>query len=381
MNPYAQKSGVINQVSSKHEPPEPCRTLPKPTPIEALALKIKLPWTDKVRRMQPHELTKELFIQLDEYGLTRTEIMNLFHCYQYDFYPLLKKWGIPPATPGGKKKALRSGNFEPMTPSEKPPMDLSRSYHDTAPGKAMAARLANGPDEEIDQAIRTEKELDAELERIEKRLAEMGCKPDENYSENNSPKPAEIIPDPVMSTASTNEHPISTNKQKIDTPVVLPIPAEDEDGLNYQDRHNLGIHAPTAEEIADVFRSEETLPVSSLPTEPIFDFSSWETFDLNKIPIRTRSLIVGAKKLYVGVDVKFIKDWERCCVKVRPDGKQLALERTKSTGYKVGRDHQRPAVTCRHASEKITALIGTGAEFVPIIEQENLLVFEYRGKQ
>ena len=104
------KSGFIdsNKVSSKHEPPEPCRTLPKPTPAEALELKIKLPWEDKVRRMRPADLTKELFIQLDEYGLTRTEIMNLFHCYQYDFDPLLKKWGIPPATPGGKKKALFS---------------------------------------------------------------------------------------------------------------------------------------------------------------------------------------------------------------------------------------------------------------------------------
>ena len=62
--PQAFKSALIdsNKVSSKHEPPEPCRTLPKPTPAEALELKIKLPWEDKVRRMRPADLTKELFL-------------------------------------------------------------------------------------------------------------------------------------------------------------------------------------------------------------------------------------------------------------------------------------------------------------------------------
>ena len=78
--------------------------------------------------------------------------------------------------------------------------------------------------------------------------------------------------------------------------------------------------------------------------------------------------------------MKFIKDWERVCVKVRPDGKQIALEKTVANGYKVGKDHQRPAVTCRAATEMLCKFVGTGAEFLPIIEQESLVVFEHKGK-
>ena len=137
-------------------------------------------------------------------------------------------------------------------------------------------------------------------------------------------------------------------------------------------QENVDIHQPTRQEVETFFGVDDN---------PSIDLSGWETFDLSKIPNRQRSLIAGTKKLYVGVGVKFIKDWERCCVKVRPDGKYLALEKTTGTGYKVGRDHQRPAITCRQATEKLTSIVGAGAEFVPIIEQENLLVFEHKGAE
>lgn len=137
-------------------------------------------------------------------------------------------------------------------------------------------------------------------------------------------------------------------------------------------QESVDIHQPTRQEVETFFGVDDN---------PSIDLSGWETFDLSKIPNRQRSLIAGTKKLYVGVGVKFIKDWERCCVKVRPDGKQLALEKTTGTGYKVGRDHQRPAITCRQATEKLTSIVGAGAEFIPIIEQENLLVFEHKGAE
>ena len=324
------KSGFIdsNKVSSKHEPPEPCRTLPKPTPAEALELKIKLPWEDKVRRMRPADLTKELFVQLDEYGLTRTEIMNLFHCYQYDFYPLLKKWGIPPATPGGKKKALRSGNLEPVAPLEKPPIDLSRSYHDTAPGKARAARLAKGPEEEIDLAIRTEKELDAEMERIDKRLAELGCKPE-----------------PTQAAATD----------------------QDDDGLNYQDRHNLGIHVPTQTELEDVFRPDD---------EGQIDLGGWLEFQggVSRFQSLGNRLSVS-QDFYVGKDVEHIRDWVFCAIMVKPDGRQVALKKTDS-GAMVNKKARCVKITCKAAIERIHALVGGPAQYVVETVRPDLVIFQ-----
>jgi len=338
------KSGFIDpvKVSSKHEPPEPCKTLPKPTPAEALALKIKLPWEDKVQRMRPADLTKELFIQLDEYGLTRTEIMQLFHCYANAFFPQLKKWGLPPATPGGKKKALRSGNFEPVAPPEKPPIDLSRSYHDTAPGKARAARLAEIRSKtdgmNLDQAIRTEKQLDAELDQIDKRLTELGCKTGENYS----PKSTEIIPD-------------------------KPGPGEDEDGLNYQDRHNLGIHAPTNAELEDVFRADDA-PAA-------FDLTGWDEFQggISRFQSLGNRLSVS-KDFYVGKDVDFIRNWGFCAIMVKPDGQQVALRKTDS-GAMVTKKERCVRITCKAAVERIHALVGGPVQYVVETARPDLVIF------
>lgn len=46
-----------------------------------------------------------------------------------------------------------------------------------------------------------------------------------------------------------------------------PITAEDADGLNYQDRHNLGIHAPTDAEKEDLFRPEDDQPIPFVPVD------------------------------------------------------------------------------------------------------------------
>lgn len=137
-------------------------------------------------------------------------------------------------------------------------------------------------------------------------------------------------------------------------------------------QENVDIHQPTRQEVETFF---------GVGDNPPLDFSGWETFDLSKSFIRPRALITGTTKLYIGVGVKFIKDWDRCCVKVRPDGKQIALEKVIDAGYKVGKDHQRPAITCRKATEMLCKIVGNGAEYLPIIEQEGLLVFEYRGGQ
>lgn len=284
MNPKAQKSGFINQVSSRHEPPEPSVSR-KPTPAEALELKIKLPWEGKVQRVHHDSLTKELFLALENYGLTRREIADLFNVYAAKLFAKLTEWGVPKGKPCVQNKAAREANTE----GKGKPIDLSLTYHDTAPGRERKERIATKPGQTQEQAARV-------------------------------------------------------------------VAAEDEDGLNYQDKHNLWI--------------QDTV-----------DTSGWEIFDLRDTHNRNRSLIVGVKKLYVGIGVKFIASWERVCVKVRPDGKQIALEKTDSTGYKVGKDHNKPAITCKPATEMLKKTVGTGKEFLPIIEREDLLVFEMRETQ
>lgn len=177
MNPYAQKSGIINQVSSKHESPQPAVTR-QPTPAEALELRIKLPWDDKVQRMFPTDLTKDLFLKLDEYGLTRTSICAMFRDNPRSFFNKLEYWGIPPAPRGGPNKAARSGNLEKPAPIF--------TLQPRKPGQSIA---------QAEAATKTEEDMDAELADVERNLADRGCKSDENYSKKYSQKAAEIIPD------------------------------------------------------------------------------------------------------------------------------------------------------------------------------------------
>lgn len=159
-------------------------------------------------------------------------------------------------------------------------------------------------------------------------------------------------------------------KVEVSTPPTFPEAASTK-------QESVDIHQPTRQEVETFFEAEAPSISSLIDT----DFSGWETFDLSKSFTRPRSLIAGANKLYIGIGVKFIKDWDRCCVKVRPDGKQIALEKVIDAGYKVGKDHQRPAITCRKATEMLCKIVGNGAEYVPVIEREGLVVFEYRGGQ
>lgn len=148
--------------------PEPCTTI-TPTPAEALKCRIKLPWEGKVQRMKPEDLTKELLASLEEYGLSRLEIMQLFRCYSNKFHAMLKTWGVPKGIPGGTNRAARAENLEKaetdpvikcrpghslkdkkaeMAQHNKP-IEL-RTYHDTVAGRAKAA-------------VRRDAELEAEI--------------------------------------------------------------------------------------------------------------------------------------------------------------------------------------------------------------------------
>ena len=245
MNPKQQKSGYINQVSSKHEAPEPCKTLPKPTPAEALRLGIKLPWEGKVQRMRPEDLTKELFMGLEAYGVTRLEISVMFHFYGNKLQPMLREWNIPRAPTGGANRAVRSGNMEKPQGTD--------TVIRTRPGQTKTDRIKEMARE---AKILTEAEMDEELAQIDKRLAELDCKMGENYSPKEQLNiPTNIPPDDAdpISTPSTDQQAMSTNPESVDIAVEVPhiasreevrqffVPNEDGDGLNYQDRYFLGL--------------------------------------------------------------------------------------------------------------------------------------------
>jgi len=239
MNPKQQKSGYINQVSSKHEAPEPCMTMPKPTPDEALKLGIKLPWDGKVQQMRPDDLNKQLFIDLESYGVTRLEMMKMFHLYNDPFQALLKQWGIPKGMTGGANRAARAGNLEkaPAAPiiHTRPGQTLTSRKAELARNtEANAGKLLDEIVVDEPVKIMTEEEMDAELARVETELAVMvGNIADGTIETSHVATPAEVQE--------------------------FFAPDEDENGLNFQDRHFLGICEGPIENISGISFTVEGL--------------------------------------------------------------------------------------------------------------------------
>ena len=158
-----------------HADERPCVTH-KPTPVEALTLKIKLPWIGKVEQQTPADLAPDLYDELVAYGAG--DIAEMFGFTPEGFEVWLKKYGYPTKSP------------EPV-----PAVEHDLTIKPRA-GQTFAGR---------------KKEMDAELFRAH------------NYP--------------------------------------------DHDGLNYADRHFLGIdapHAPTPAELTDIFVPEP--PVGLLQT-------------------------------------------------------------------------------------------------------------------
>jgi hypothetical protein len=206
--------------------PEPCVTLPKATPAEALRLGIKLPWDGKVQRMRPADLTKDLFVAMEAYGVTRLEMTKMFHISNPAFQAMIKKWDIPRGMTGGANRAARAGNME------KAPADPAIHCR---PGQTFTARKAELAAEAV---IKTEAEMDAELARVEEKLAAI----DGDTVSTPDPDPAPELTELI---------------DQIDTPHVATqgelqkffAPDEDENGLNYQDKHFLGlVEGPSVEE-------------------------------------------------------------------------------------------------------------------------------------
>lgn len=139
--------------------PEPCITR-KPTPAEALELKIKLPWAGKVHPVNTDTLTKQLFLALENYGLLRREIAELFSTHSGKLVAMIDAWGLPKGKPCVQNKAARDANME------RPPFDKRK------PGQSrqQAADAAVKTDPDHDQVP----DLDAELAQVDQQLAAMG---------------------------------------------------------------------------------------------------------------------------------------------------------------------------------------------------------------
>lgn len=120
-------------------------------------------------------------------------------------------------------------------------------------------------------------------------------------------------------------------------------PAEDADGLNYQDRHFLGIDEPT--------------PRIDEPTDlPSIDLSSWAEFG-GSVARSDGNLLSVGKKLHIGPEAsKSLSGWTRCSILISPDIKKVAL-RKAATGGKIQSNGKYPWVelACKAAIDKVLA--------------------------
>ena len=176
--------------SAEPMPIAPCETF-RVTIRQALDIKVKLPWEDKVQPAKPDDLTSEIFAELENYGLTRREIRNLFgFTNDPTFYAKIKKMGIKVDRSQNSNAANRKANSESVKPEKIPgkPVEL-KSYHDTA---AYRER------KKMEQP--TEEELNAELQRLDEALDEMIGK-------------APVV-EPAMSTESADERETATEREE-----------------------------------------------------------------------------------------------------------------------------------------------------------------------
>ena len=176
---------------------------------EALKTKLPLPWKVSdptgtrflVIRRRPLDLTKELFEQLEEYGVTRNIIRELFYISSNEWGGVMKRIGIEPSKkagrrPGCGRKSVAVGNpaTVPASPTDDAPIGVvpAESRLKTTPPAAL-------PKVPVAPILRSH---------------DIG-------------KPAVLEPKSAAAQFAEMARPLE--------------PTENTEGLNYQDRHNLGM--------------------------------------------------------------------------------------------------------------------------------------------
>lgn len=143
----------LSEGDTEQRTPEPCQVR-KCTVAEALRDQVKLPWDDKVEKQAFKSLTKELFLELSDYGLTRMEIMRLFRADGHSFYKRLSEWGIPDGQ-RGQRNTNRRKNWEV--------------------GSASAPVVTEPEPAEEPAKVLGEMDLDVELAAVEAKIAALSC--------------------------------------------------------------------------------------------------------------------------------------------------------------------------------------------------------------
>jgi hypothetical protein len=112
------------------------RKMDKITITEALEQKIPLPWKVSeggetkflVYRQRPEQLTRSAFYELEQYGLKRNEIRELFYVMSNDWSQLLKSLDIAPLPKECPKKVIQTDTVAEISKrlSNTPAADLPK---------------------------------------------------------------------------------------------------------------------------------------------------------------------------------------------------------------------------------------------------------------
>ena len=196
--------------------PEPCTTR-KPTPAEALELKINLPWRGKVQVITPDELTPDLFDKLEKYGVFRADITELFGFKNAPaFYTWLRNNNVPiSGRCGARIKPLRSHDV----------VVTKRNGKAALEPKELAERATEIMQEKLDIAIAGEGPIPgpvdvvpAVAQAVAQAMAEATREQVEEFFADAEPATGGVV------SAETNAEILEKLQQQGPPPIVMPHP-------------------------------------------------------------------------------------------------------------------------------------------------------------
>ena len=328
----------INMTSAEPSQPQPCQTIKALTIRQALDQKLPWPWEGKVLIARLDELTKELFVELEAYGLKRRWIQQQFGVkHDATFYAHLKRISV--AT---KSEAAMATSTEIRESKVKPPIDVIKR-----------------------RPKQTEADIDAKLQEIEERLAAALAEPAPH-----SPEAAENIPENIPVEA---EKPQSTAADEFTAADDEPIPFS----VTAADEFTAADDEPIPFSVTEPGESGNDTPEIANDEPESIDLDGWELFvgGWNNREHGGNFVSVGTK-IYIGSRIDAVKDWERAVVLVKPGGHQIALRRSNA-GVKIQTDkHQRHrAMVCSSAAARIVALVGKNRRYQLVAAKPDVCVF------
>ncbi len=316
---------------------------------EALRTKLALPWkviegmstVFLVMRRRPEDLTAEIYTRLRDHGLRDNDIRELFYGMPGVWSKMKSDLGITtPKGPAPKEKPVDAT----ISPA---PQSQYLEFGGKQAGKT--SRLSQTPAGKLPKIVVVSNPASQTIEMMAKNAA-MG-----------------ITLDPQLAEQRVNE--IKNDKIEACINGTGPMP-----GPNFATE--VAVQA-VAEQIAKGVRENVEAFLASTEESAdskAVDFSGWDEYGDSHVD-KSKVLVVGKSKIYIGAKVtKLFDGWSRCKIKVRPDCKQIAVIKSDH-GVKLSHDDNRINISCAAAISNLIGKVGAGAEFVPITEQESLVVF------